>query len=148
MNVCVCIIQMPCIITSINWPATTTIAAFDLFTEIGNLTCLLPPFFIVELIVDVNNENAAVNVEFNLWTKPDCYQTVHENGNRTWFYFSIKGGKPSHVAKFNIMNLNKQAKLFSQGMHPVMRIGKSAKWQRIHDRPTYSVCAFTFLYAF
>lgn len=29
--------------------------------------------------------------EFNLWTEPDCANTPFENGNRTWFYFSIKG---------------------------------------------------------
>lgn len=29
--------------------------------------------------------------EFNLWTLPDCANTVFENGNRTWFHFSVKG---------------------------------------------------------
>ena len=29
--------------------------------------------------------------EFNLWTLPDCANTPYENGNRTWFYFSVKG---------------------------------------------------------
>ena len=32
------------------------------------------------------NEN-----EFNLWTMPDCANTSFENGNRTWFYFGVKG---------------------------------------------------------
>ena len=29
--------------------------------------------------------------EFNLWTLPDCANTDYENGNRTWFYFSVRG---------------------------------------------------------
>jgi hypothetical protein len=32
-----------------------------------------------------------VDFEFNLWTKPDCASTEFENGNRTWFYFGMKG---------------------------------------------------------
>lgn len=31
------------------------------------------------------------DIEFNLWTKPDCVGTEYENGNRTWFYFGVKG---------------------------------------------------------
>lgn len=31
------------------------------------------------------------DAEFNIWTKPDCYGTEYENGNRTWFYFGMKG---------------------------------------------------------
>ena len=27
--------------------------------------------------------------EFNLWTAPDCAGTRYENGNRSWFYFSL-----------------------------------------------------------
>lgn len=29
--------------------------------------------------------------EFHLFTLPDCANTVFENGNRTWFFFSIQG---------------------------------------------------------
>ena len=28
-------------------------------------------------------------VEFKLWIAPDCAGTGYENGNRSWFYFSI-----------------------------------------------------------
>lgn len=31
------------------------------------------------------------DVEFNVWTKPDCCGTEFENTNRTWFYFGIRG---------------------------------------------------------
>lgn len=32
-----------------------------------------------------------IDIEFNLWTKPDCAGTPYENSNRTWFFFSITG---------------------------------------------------------
>lgn len=31
------------------------------------------------------------DIEFNIWTKPDCCGTQFENGNRTWFYFGMRG---------------------------------------------------------
>jgi len=37
------------------------------------------------------------------------------------------------------MNLNKQAKLYSQGMHPVFKIGQKGKWSRIKEKPSYFV---------
>lgn len=74
-----------------------------------------------------------------MWTQPDCAGTPFENGNRTWFYFSVKGGLPSHILRINVMNLNRQAKLYSQGMHPVLKIGVSGKWERAKDRPSYRV---------
>lgn len=35
--------------------------------------------------------------------------------------------------------MNKQAKLFSQGMRPVVRIGDTGKWELMKDNPTYYV---------
>lgn len=80
-----------------------------------------------------------VNVELNVWTRPDCEGTPFENGNRTWFYFGVRGGQPSHILRLNVMNLNRQAKLYSQGMHPVVKIGACGKWERAKDRPSYRV---------
>lgn len=108
-----------------------------------------------------------INVEFNLWTKPDCAGTEYENLNRSWFFFCVQGdniiqirsnekltsilinlfiysnrnsgGEPNKICKFNIVNLNKQAKLFSQGMHPVAKIGENGKWERLKESPTYQV---------
>ncbi|KAF2356202.1 Peptidase M14 carboxypeptidase A [Trinorchestia longiramus] len=57
--------------------------------------------------------------EFQLYTAPDCANTAYENTNRTWFFFSITGGVPGDRARLLIMNLNKQVKLYSQGMKPV-----------------------------
>ncbi|KAG9347683.1 hypothetical protein JZ751_005256 [Albula glossodonta] len=52
--------------------------------------------------------------EFNVWTKPDCAETEFENGN------SVRGAVPGKVIKINVMNMNKQSKLYSQGMAPFM----------------------------
>ncbi|XP_064104893.1 cytosolic carboxypeptidase-like protein 5 [Macrobrachium nipponense] len=81
-----------------------------------------------------------VNYEFNLWTQPDCAGTEFENNNRTWFFFGIKGGCVSNRVRINVMNLNKQSKLFSQGMQPVMQCisgMRHPRWERIKDRCTY-----------
>ena len=76
--------------------------------------------------------------EFELWTAPDCSGTEFENGNRTWFFFGLKGGPVGAVLKFTVMNMNKQSKLFSQGMAPVFKIQGKSNWERIRDPPTYS----------
>ncbi|XP_054003401.1 cytosolic carboxypeptidase-like protein 5 isoform X1 [Hylaeus anthracinus] len=78
--------------------------------------------------------------EFNLWTKHDCHGTPFQNNNRTWFYFGVKACAPGVCVKFNIVNLNKQVKMFSQGMCPVFKIVPGhMHWERIRDRPTYSL---------
>ena len=47
----------------------------------------------------------------------------------------VTGGKPSATLKLNILNLNKQVKLFHQGMQPVFRvIPEHPYWQRVPDR--------------
>lgn len=46
------------------------------------------------------------------------------------------------------MNLNKQAKLFSHGMHPVTRHGISGKWERIKDKPTFIITEDNFILSF
>ncbi|KAG7244305.1 hypothetical protein INR49_004445 [Caranx melampygus] len=58
--------------------------------------------------------------EFNVWTQPDCTGTEHENGNRSWFYFSVRGAVPGKILKINVMNMNNQRKLYSQGMAPLI----------------------------
>ncbi|XP_055377224.1 cytosolic carboxypeptidase-like protein 5 [Condylostylus longicornis] len=94
----------------------------------------------VELYKDYSGielpENA-VHAEFNVWTVPDCFGTSNETPNRTWFYFSIQGGGFYQNAKINVKNLNRQAKLFSQGMTPVMKVGQNGHWHRIKDNPTF-----------
>lgn len=79
-------------------------------------------------------------LEYNLWTTPDCGGTVNENGNRTWFYFGVKGCILGKTVAFNIMNMNKQGKLYGHGMAPFVKIvpGQN-RWQRIKERPSYEV---------
>jgi len=87
--------------------------------------------------------------EFDLMTKPDCAGTEFENGNRTWFYFGMRGGPPGAVLSFRLKNLNKQAKLFSQGMAPVFLIpGRTNGWERVRDQPTYSTQDNNFMMSF
>uniref|UniRef100_A0A182FDX2 Peptidase M14 domain-containing protein n=1 Tax=Anopheles albimanus TaxID=7167 RepID=A0A182FDX2_ANOAL len=93
-------------------------------------------------------ENPLVEIEFNLWTRPDCAGTPYENQNRTWFHFAVTGGRPNQIVKFNVMNLNKQAKLFSQGMHPVTKVGPNGRWERIKDKPSYSITNDVFYISF
>ncbi|TDH00187.1 hypothetical protein EPR50_G00185860 [Perca flavescens] len=55
----------------------------------------------------------------------------------SWFYFSVRGAAPGKILKINVMNMNNQRKLYSQGMAPLVRTlpGKN-RWERIRDRPT------------
>lgn len=59
---------------------------------------------------------------------------------RSWFYFSVKGTAPGKILKINVMNMNNQRKLYSQGMAPLVRTlpGKN-RWERVRDRPTSEV---------
>ncbi|CAF4184874.1 unnamed protein product [Rotaria sp. Silwood2] len=97
-----------------------------------------------------NNNNGADNglntishtlpkhdIEFNVWTKRDCEGTARVNGNRSWFYFGVKGGHGKCI-RFNIMNLNRQGRLFEMGMLPVFRtVPGHEKWSRIYVRPCW-----------
>lgn len=87
--------------------------------------------------------------EFNVWTRPDCAETEFENGNRSWFYFSVRGGTPGKLIKINIMNMNKQSKLYSQGMAPFVRtLPSRPRWERIRDRPTFEMTETQFVLSF
>ncbi|XP_073071545.1 cytosolic carboxypeptidase-like protein 5 isoform X5 [Manis javanica] len=87
--------------------------------------------------------------EFNVWTRPDCAETEFENGNRSWFYFSVRGGIPGKLIKINIMNMNKQSKLYSQGMAPFVRtLPNRPRWERIRDRPTFEMTETQFVLSF
>lgn len=81
-------------------------------------------------------EQCQAPFEYKLWTAPDCAGTSHENGNRTWFYFSVQIPRnyPNKIMRFHLQNLNKQSRLYQQGMVPFFRIvpGKS-NWDRLRD---------------
>uniref|UniRef100_A0A8C4WWY6 Cytosolic carboxypeptidase-like protein 5 n=1 Tax=Eptatretus burgeri TaxID=7764 RepID=A0A8C4WWY6_EPTBU len=87
--------------------------------------------------------------EFNVWTRSDCAGTEFENGNRTWFYFGVKGGVPGKLIRLNILNMNKQIKLYSQGMAPLVRtVPGKARWERVRDRPTFQMVDNQFVLSF
>lgn len=87
-----------------------------------------------------NSGNEQHSYEFNIWTKHDCHGTEFQNNNRTWFYFGIKSPKPGVFIKLNLVNLNRQVKMFSQGMCPVFRvIPGHPQWERIRDKPSFIV---------
>ncbi|XP_060078160.1 cytosolic carboxypeptidase-like protein 5 [Ylistrum balloti] len=87
--------------------------------------------------------------EYNVWTKPDCAETEFENGNRSWFYFGIRGWNPNRLIKINIMNLNRQGKLYSQGHAPFTRtLPGKPRWDRIRDKPTYETIDGQFILTF
>ncbi|KAI1897683.1 hypothetical protein AGOR_G00085790 [Albula goreensis] len=87
--------------------------------------------------------------EFNVWTKPDCAETEYENGNRSWFYFSVRGAVPGKVIKINVMNMNKQSKLYSQGMAPFVKtLPMKTRWERLRDRPTFEMADNQFILSF
>ncbi|XP_063758859.1 cytosolic carboxypeptidase-like protein 5 isoform X2 [Eleginops maclovinus] len=97
----------------------------------------------------LSGSNLTPDYEFNIWTQPDCAGTEHENGNRSWFYFSIRGAAPGKILKINVMNMNNQRKLYSQGMAPLVRTlpGKN-RWERIRDRPTCEIVDNQFILSF
>uniref|UniRef100_A0A3B4AFZ5 Cytosolic carboxypeptidase-like protein 5 n=1 Tax=Periophthalmus magnuspinnatus TaxID=409849 RepID=A0A3B4AFZ5_9GOBI len=87
--------------------------------------------------------------EFNVWTSPDCAGTEHENGNRSWFYFCVRGVSSGKLLKINVMNMNNQRKLYSQGMAPFVRtVPGKTRWERIRDRPTTEIVDNQFILSF
>ncbi|XP_059056677.1 cytosolic carboxypeptidase-like protein 5 [Achroia grisella] len=95
------------------------------------------------------NATEIPDYEFNLWTRPDCAGTEFENGNRTWFYFGIQASEPGVLVRLNLINLNKQGKMYNQGMAPVTRtLPGKPQWERIRDRPVHSTDDNTFTLSF
>ncbi|XP_026527355.1 cytosolic carboxypeptidase-like protein 5 isoform X3 [Notechis scutatus] len=95
------------------------------------------------------NSLPSADYEFNVWTKPDCGDTEYENGNRSWFYFSVRGGMPGKLIKIHIVNMNKQTKLYSQGMTPLVKtVPAKPRWERIRERPAYEMAETQFVLSF
>jgi len=83
------------------------------------------------------------DLEFRCHVAPDMFKTAFENRNSSWFHFRVRGAQGKCI-RFNMMNLNRHAKLFNQGMAPVwMAHDKSEilpnilinpeKWQRVQS---------------
>nr|XP_034829926.1 cytosolic carboxypeptidase-like protein 5 isoform X2 [Maniola hyperantus] len=109
----------------------------------------VPTEFIAPTINPKTNVAETPDYEFNLWTRPDCAGTEFENGNRTWFYFGVQASESNVQVRLNLINLNKQGKMYNQGMAPVTRtLPGKPQWERIRDRPVHSTDDNTFTLTF
>jgi len=122
----------------------------------------LPELEAEEMPAEKGGPLSPTDYSFRMWTRPDCAGTEFENGNRTWLYFGYRGGpvvsddESLPTLRFTVMNMNKQSKLFSQGMSPIalvvplphtihafgkdkngLRHAYPQQWERIRDKPTY-----------
>ena len=78
--------------------------------------------------------------EYDLWIRPDCSGQACETKHRTWFYFGLSGVAPGQVLNFNVVNMNKQSKLFSFDMRPVFFTpGVSEQWEQISESVEYQM---------
>ena len=97
---------------------------------------------------DDGQQKFICDYEFNVWTKPDCMGTEFVNGNRTWFYFGVRAGPSGKFIRINVMNLNRQTRLYSQGMVPIVKVSygnRETQWERLRGRVSYQVgCEFLF----
>ncbi|CAH0605583.1 unnamed protein product [Chrysodeixis includens] len=109
----------------------------------------VPTELIAPSVNPKTNITETPDYEFNLWTRPDCAGTEFENGNRTWFYFGVQASEPGVLVRLNLINLNKQGKMYNQGMAPVTRtLPGKPQWERIRDRPVHSTDDNTFTLSF
>ncbi|ELU13284.1 hypothetical protein CAPTEDRAFT_146236 [Capitella teleta] len=98
---------------------------------------------------DDSGGDPRADCEFNVWTRPDAAGTPFENGNRSWFYFGVRGGSAGRVIKINIMNMNRQGKLYAQGHSPIVKtVPGRPKWERLRDRPIWETVDNNFVLSF
>lgn len=77
---------------------------------------------------------------YTFFFHPSAVLSVSPYERRSWFYFSVRGVLPAKLLKINVMNMNKQSKLYSQGMAPFVRtFPVRMRWERVRDRPTFEV---------
>lgn len=89
-------------------------------------------------IVDTLNLKMETKPGFILESKVlkcNCYDR-----HSTLKYVKFAGGPPFSSVKLNIMNMNRQQKMFSEGMSPVYKVVPGRPhWERIHDKPIFTV---------
>ncbi|EDV28996.1 uncharacterized protein TRIADDRAFT_19682 [Trichoplax adhaerens] len=95
------------------------------------------------------NSNSDNVCEFNVWTSPDCANTPYEKDYSSWFYFGIRGNVPNKKLQINVVNMNKQVRLYSQGMAPLVKsIPEQSFWKRISNPVNYKVENGRFILSF
>jgi len=62
---------------------------------------------------------------FWLYLSGDGLPYANVGHYRTWFYFSITGVKKGDSLTFSIRNMGNQAKLYKNGLKPVLRVDPS-----------------------
>jgi len=68
---------------------------------------------------------------FEVRTRPDCADTEFETSNRTWFHFSVRGGKQGNTIRLNIRGMNSQPGLYRQDYRPFVKcVPSHPKWER------------------
>lgn len=78
-------------------------------------------------------------------TVPDCAGTPFATENRTWFYFGVAGGQVGENLRMRISGLNKQGKLYSQGLQPIVARGGATvddtrgPWHRACTNITFEI---------
>lgn len=76
------------------------------------------------------NVSASTNAQdFQLWTCPDAqHKNASTPGLRTYFHFGVSGHGAGETVSMNIMNLNKQGRLYSQDYRPWFWRSGMAEW--------------------
>jgi hypothetical protein len=69
--------------------------------------------------------------EFQLWTRKDSEGTANERATRSWFYFGVSGQSEGDFIVLNLLNLNKQTRLYSQDYRPWFWHQGQQDWQPI-----------------
>lgn len=61
----------------------------------------------------------------------------------------MRGGAPGKLIKLHILNMNKQSRLYSQGMSPFVRtLPVRPRWERIRERPSFEMVETQFVLSF
>lgn len=82
-------------------------------------------------------EQGVTHNEFMLFTRRDCSGSANERATRTWFYFGVSGHSATDLVMMQVMNLNKQGRLYSQDYRPVFWCASMAEWQPLRLKVTY-----------
>ncbi|QDZ19156.1 putative zinc carboxypeptidase [Chloropicon primus] len=87
--------------------------------------------------------------EYELWIRPDCSGQPFQTKHRTWFYFGLSGHEADQVLSFHVVNMNKQAKLYSFDMRPAFYTpGVSGQWEPTLEAVKHEMVASGFKLSF